>query len=116
MTSNIKIPKISRVNMSETGMKALIGKRMDKAYKFMNTDIKVSKLSVAQVLAVQELANNASADGKAGFELIKQVIKMSVKESEELTDEDFATFPMDELTKLSNEIMKFSGLGAEAGK
>jgi hypothetical protein len=39
-----------------------------------------------------------------------------VEGGEDLTDEDFETFPMDELSKLSTEVMKFSGIGQDAGK
>ena len=117
MTSNIKIPKISKVNkMAETGFRALIGKRLDKQYKFMGVDVKMSKLSVEQVMEIQELAASAEKENKSGFELVKKVIRMSVEGTADVTDEEFNQFPMDELSKLSSEIMKFSGLGAEAGK
>jgi hypothetical protein len=48
--------------------------------------------------------------------MIKEVIKMSVADASDATDEDFKTFPMDELTKLSNEIMVFSGISSAEGK
>jgi hypothetical protein len=89
---------------------------MDRNYKFMGEDIKISKLSVAQVLEIQELAGKSQSSNEEGFELVKKVIKMSVEDTNDVSDEDFSKFPMDELTKLSNEIMKFSGLGGEAGK
>ena len=51
-----------------------------------------------------------------GLNLLQGVIRASVEDAKDLTDEEFATFPMDELSKLSNEIMKFSGIGAAEGK
>jgi hypothetical protein len=41
---------------------------------------------------------------------------MGVEGGDDLDDTDFDNFPMEELSKLSNEIMKYSGLGQEAGK
>lgn len=41
---------------------------------------------------------------------------MAVDGGDELSDDDFKEFPMDELSKLSNEIMKFSGIAGDQGK
>lgn len=116
-TSHLKIPQ-KEIEM--TGIKGLVGKKMSKTVKFIGEDIKISKLSVGQVSDIQEKAkalNDAKAeDEKSGLELLKTVIRSSVEGAEELTDEDFLTFPMEELTKLSNEIMKFSGIDGEKGK
>ena len=46
------------------------------------------------------------------FELIHMTIRMGVEGAEELTDEDFEGFPMGALTKLSEDVMEVSGLGA----
>lgn len=94
------------------GMKSLVGRKMTKTVKFMNENVEINKLSVNQVLEIQTVAKNAG-ENENGLELLKMVIKQSVQGAEDLTDEDFNSFPMDELTKLSNEIMKFSGIGAE---
>ena len=50
------------------------------------------------------------------IKLLRSVVRMSVEGAEELTDEDFQTFPMDELAKLSNDIMVFSGVSQAEGK
>ena len=53
----------------------------------------------------------------AGFDLLKKVIRLSVEGASDLSDQDFDTFPMDELSKLSNEIMRFSGIASgDSGK
>lgn len=116
MTSNISIPKISKENKLAEGIKGLVGKRMTKSVKFVGEDVKISKLSVAEVMEIQELARNANEDTQAGLELIKKVIRLSVEGANALEDDDFKSFPMDELSKLSNEIMKFSGIAGEQGK
>ena len=66
-----------------------IGAKVTKATKFMNMPIEMSKLSVQQVMDVQEQA----------------------RVNKDSTDE-MQNFALDELTRLSNEIMAFSGLVA----
>jgi hypothetical protein len=95
--------------MSE-GMKGLVGQRPDKKFDFMGTRISIKKLSVAEVLEIQEQAKSAGEDENANFQLMQTVIKMSAEGAEDLTDEDFNGFPIDDLSKLSQEIMKFSGV------
>ena len=115
MTSKIHIPKISKVtNMS--GIKSFVGRKMTKPVKFMGEDIKISKLSVSEVMSIQEKAKSLEGDDAAGFGILKTVIISAVEGGADLTDADFESFPMDELSKLSAEIMKFSGIGGEQGK
>lgn len=99
-----------------TGIKGLVGRKMTKTTKFIGEDIKINKLNVAEVMAIQESAKSISEDSDAGLSLLRKVIRLSAEGADELTDDDFKTFPMDELSKLSNEIMKFSGISGEQGK
>lgn len=115
MTSKLIIPKISKEN-NMSAFKALVGRKMTKNVKFMNEDVKISKLSVSEVLDIQEKAKKLEQDESLGFDVLRTVIRSAVEGAGELTDEDFATFPMDELSKLSAEIMKFSGIGQDQGK
>lgn len=101
---------------SKMGIKALVGKKMSKNVKFMGEEVKINKLSVDEVMAIQEQAKGVEENSQDGFAVLRAVIRSSVEDAKELTDEDFATFPMDELSKLSEEIMKFSGLGKTEGK
>lgn len=98
------------------GIKGMVGRRMDKTVKFMGQDLKITKLSVAEVMDIQVKAKELEADETAGFGVLKTVVMAAVEGGKDLTDEDFQTFPMDELSKLSAEIMKFSGIGTEQGK
>jgi len=101
------------------GIRNFVGKRMSKSVKFMGEDLTISKLSVAEVMKIQTEAKSIETDENKGFDVLKTVIRASVEDASELTDVDFDGFPMDELSKLSTEIMKFSGIGEqgkEAGK
>lgn len=96
-------------------MKSLASKRVTKSVPFMGEKMEISKLTVDQVLAVQESAKDieSSNDPRKGFEVIKVVIRAAVPSANDLSDEEFNSFPLDELSNLSNEIMKFSGIGPQ---
>ncbi len=115
-TSKFVLPPVKKENV-KMSFKDLVGKKMTKPTKFMGEDVKISKLSVAEVMEIQarakELEGGADNDG---FSVLKVVIRSAVEGASEISDEDFNAFPMDELAKLSAEIMKFSGIGQEAGK
>ena len=114
MSSSKNISINMKVAKPMSGMKSLVGKKMSKKVKFMGEEIQISKLSVNEVMEIQEEAKKlAEDDGEAGMGVLRKVISASVEGAAELSDEDYQTFPMDELSKLSNEIMKFSGLVGE---
>ena len=110
---NITIPKVNK-ETKMSAMKNLVGRKMTKKIKFMNEDLEIVKLTVSEVMDIQEAAKKFSgegaeaAEGDSGLELVKKVIQAGVPDASDLTDEDFGSFPMDELSKLSNEIMKLS--------
>jgi hypothetical protein len=116
MTSKLIIPTISKDNKMAEGIRSLIGRKMTKTVKFMGEDVKISKLSVAEVMDVQEQAKSLEASDTGGFDILRTVIRASVEGASDLSDEDFRNFPVDELSKLSNEVMKFSGIGQDQGK
>lgn len=103
----------------KSGFAALIGKRMQKKFKFCGEDVTISKLSVSEVKKIQELAKdmeNKTDDDDSGFDVLKLIIKSAVEGAADISDTDFEQFPMDELSKLSSEIMKYSGIGQDQGK
>jgi len=106
----------SKVKGNMMSIKDLVGKRMTKDAKFMGTEVKINKLSVSEIIEIQDLAKDAEGDEKRSFEVMRKVICLGVDGGVELSDQDFDNFPMDELSSLSSAIMKFSGLGETAGK
>jgi len=102
----VSTPKI----VIPTSMKNLINKKITKTFKFMGEDITVSKLTVGEVIEIQEQAKALKDDDTSGLDLLRKVIRIAVKDAAELSDEDFNSFPMEELSTLSNNIMKFSGM------
>jgi len=96
-------------------MKHLVGKTITEKIPFMGEEVEVKKLSVGEVLKIQRLTKeyNKKKGEDASLSLLRDVIKMSVIGASELTDADFNTFPLEELNKVSNAILKFSGVNEQ---
>jgi len=94
-------------------MKHLVGKVITKKVSFMSDEVEIRKMSVKEVMGVQELVKKAnkskSDDSQLG--LLRDLIRLAVVGAEEISDEDFNSFPIGELSDLSNEVLAFSGLG-----
>lgn len=79
----------------------------------MSDEVEIRKMSVKEVMGVQELVKKAnkskSDDSQLG--LLRDLIRLAVVGAEEISDEDFNSFPIGELSDLSNEVLAFSGLG-----
>lgn len=93
------------------GLRGLIGKRINKTISFMGAELEINKLTVGQVTRIQGMAKEAEKDEAKSLDILKEVIRIAVVGAADFTDEEFAEFPIGELTTLSNEIMTFSGLG-----
>jgi len=96
-------------------MKHLVGKNITKSVDFMEEKVDIKKLSVAEVIKIQELVKKSekSKSETAQVNLLREVIKISVVGADELSNEDFDTFPLGELNSLSEQIMGYSGLGGQ---
>jgi len=109
-TSKIKIHS-SKVN--KMGLEAFVNKPQTKNVNFMDGKLSIKKLTVAEVMEIQEKAKDAGENEAANFDILKQVISLGAEGGENLSDEDFDNFAIDDLNKLSQEIMKWSGVAPE---
>jgi hypothetical protein len=91
-------------------MKNLVGKSMTKKVKFLNEEVTIKKLTVAQVLDIQELSKAATGDDSS-MDILAFVVMNAVEGAETLTNDELKQFPLEELSRLSNDILVFSGLG-----
>lgn len=98
-------------------MKHLVGKQILKKVPFMGDEVEIKKLSVNEVFAVQALVKklNKSKNEDDQITLLRDVIRISVIGASEVTDEDFNTFPVSELSELTEEILSFSGMSNNEG-
>lgn len=92
-------------------LRALINERQTKPVRFMGKQVLINKLTLAECQEIQRLAQNVTAeDPEKGFELLKHVIRVGVPAAGDFNDDDFANFPMDDLNKLSDEVMRYGGM------
>lgn len=99
--------------MSENRFIAAV-KTATKKLKFVGQDLEITKLTVGQVLDIQDVAKEVEANKEksdAHIGMLFKVIRMGAPELADLDDDELKSLPMDELSDLSNEIMKYSGLG-----
>ena len=98
-------------------MKHLVGKKITEKVEFMGDSVEVKKLTVSEVLGIQDLIKRAQnkKDEYDDVALIKDVIRLAVIDAEQITDEEFNGFPIGELTTLSSNIMSIAGLANEVG-
>mgnify|MGYP001126186003 CR=1 FL=1 len=97
-------------------MKHLIGKEITQKVDFMGEQVEVRKLSVREVLEVQKSINKLSKnkDETAQISIIRELLRKTVKDAGEMTDEEFDAFPLGELSDLVEKSMSFSGMGDKA--
>jgi hypothetical protein len=95
-------------------MKKLVGKKVTKKVDFMGDKVEIIQLSLNQVKEVQKIvkASQETKNEEDQFGLLRDVIRISVIGADELTDEDFNTFPVAELNNLVNSVLEYSGLGS----
>jgi hypothetical protein len=94
-------------------MKHLIGKKMSTQVDFMGEKVTVSKLSVAQILKIQEATKKQKAGDEVG--VLRLMVRLAVEGASELSDDEFDSFPLEELGKLGAEIVRFSGMNPDVG-
>lgn len=87
--------------------------KITKNVKFMNEDIAIRKLTVSQVMKIQDLAKEVEANPSEqdNIKILALVVQQGAPELADLEPSQLNDFPMDELSRLSGEIMKYSGLG-----
>lgn len=94
-------------------MKHLIGKSLTKKVSFMGDEVEVRKLSVSEVMKIQKLVKEAqkAKTEEASLGLLRDILRLTVIGAEEISDEDFETFPLGELNDLSEKVLAYSGMG-----
>jgi len=96
-------------------MKHLVGKTITIKVPFMGDEVEVKKLTVGEIISLQKLIADVgdNEDAEVQIKLLCDIIKVAVVGADTLSKEDFDTFPIEELNKLSSHVMSASGLGGE---
>jgi len=99
-------------------MKHLVGKTITQKVPFMGDEVEVKKLTVGEIFSLQAIIS-ASQKGKQDEEkqvaLLRDILRLAVVGANEITDEEFAGFPLGELSDLSQQVVAVSGLGNTEG-
>jgi hypothetical protein len=96
----------------ESAKAKFLGAKVFKEVEFVGNPLNIRKLTVKEVMQVQELAKalaNDNSDEK-NLELISYVITSGANDLHDVTKEEMLEFALDDLTALSNAIMEYSGL------
>jgi hypothetical protein len=98
-------------------MKHLVNKSITEKVPFMGDEVEVRKLTVGQIMDMQKIIQKAekSKADDAQLKLLCDIIKIAVVGAEDLSEEDFSSFPLGELSELSTHVMRVSGLGGVEG-
>jgi hypothetical protein len=90
-----------------------------KKYNFMGQkdSVEIRKLSAQEVLDFQTYVKSISAkdekaeqDADAGLSVQFYLIRKTVEGAEDITDAELKSFPLEDLSRLTEEILKYSGL------
>lgn len=94
-------------------MKHLVGKVITKKVPFMGDEVEIKKLSVNEVFKVQELVKKStkSKDEQDQIALLRDVMRLAVIGANDLSDDDFNTFPIADLSEITESVLSFSGIG-----
>jgi hypothetical protein len=98
-------------------MTSMIGRRIEKMVKFMGEDLQIQKLTTGEMESVQEAAkaNESDTDDQRAMKTLYAVIRAGVPSAADMSEADFKTFPVEDLNKLAEEIMKLTGIKMGSG-
>jgi DNA-binding transcriptional regulator/RsmH inhibitor MraZ len=89
-------------------MKEFLGKQFTKKVPFMGEEVEIKVLTVGSAREIEDLTkkmNKLPEEKRDNLELLRKVIRMAVIGAEDLTDDELDSFPVSELTDLSQAIM-----------
>jgi len=83
-----------------------------KTVKFMDQDLEIKQLTVKGVKELQKALDTNNDTTLDAIKTLAIIFKATVIGAQDMTEEEFEAFPIEPLTKLSNDILEFNGLGA----
>lgn len=109
-------------------LKELLQKRITKEVDFMGEKVSIQKLTINEIIRLQDSEETQAAESlttvdakdskgvKAGIKVTTTVIRAGWAAAIDWTDNELYDLPFEELLKLANEIMIFSGVASKAGE
>jgi hypothetical protein len=81
--------------------------------------VEVKKLTGLEVKEFQTYVNTEAKslpEAEQGLAIQRKIIRMGVKDAEDLSDDEIDGFPLDEVSKLAKEVLVYSGISADDTK
>ena len=104
----------SMTTTTQSSLTRFRGAKSKKETKFVGEKLEIVKLTVAQAMTIQEkVAASDAEDPEANLKILLLVLQEGAPDLAELTMDDLKSFSMVDLTALSTEIMKYSGMSGE---
>ena len=97
-------------------MKQFIGKVQTRKVEFMDDEVEIKVLTVGDIREIEKLSKKINAkkeEDQDQLEILRFVLRTAVIGAEDLSDEDFDSFPITALSKLSEDIMGSAPAGNE---
>jgi hypothetical protein len=89
-------------------MKQFVGKAQTRKVPFMDGELEIRELTVGNIRAIEAKTkeqNKLKEADRDQLDILRFVLRLAVVDAEEMSDEDFDSFPVSELTSLSEKIM-----------
>lgn len=129
-------------SMSEVkGLMAFVSRRSEKKVDFMGGKLTITKLTLGEVEKIQEMGRAAAEELKKaqteynekykevpveerpefvfesanGLSMLTNIIRIGAEGAADMTEDDFRALPLDDISKLAEEIMRYSGMKGEEG-
>jgi DNA-binding transcriptional MerR regulator len=83
---------------------------MSKSVPFLDGKLVIYKLTVDQVDEIRQLLSDKTEGESQDYAVVHTVLKYGADNGENLTVEDLKQLPLEELSKLSEAILEFSGV------
>ena len=96
-------------------MKHLIGKEVTKKVPFMNDEVEVRELTVGQAREIEAMTkkiNKLPEEKRDHLAVLRSIVRIAVVGAADLSDAELDSFPLAELSSLSQAIM---GTGVAEG-
>ncbi len=78
--------------------------------------MEIKQLTVRGIKDLQKALDVNKADDVSGLKTLSSIFKQTVVGAEDMKESEFEDFPIQALTKLSQEILEYNGLAAKDDK
>lgn len=78
--------------------------------------MEIKQLTVRGIKDLQKSLDESKADDVSGLKTLSAIFKQTVVGAEDMKESEFEDFPIQALTKLSQDILEYNGLSAKDDK